>query len=486
MNRKIMIALCGILALSACNKQLDDLRPHNVITEKAQFSTPDGFAQAALALYPMVTIGAGMENNAFGYGGTAMFLPEALGNNIHSLDLGPNMNSDAFDYINSADKDHSWTYNFWRASYFAILHANKLLDNVAKDEQNPTILQAKAEALFIRAFVYFNLVRLYGKPYYQDAANSPAVMLITTANNSSDFKPARASVKAVYDQIVNDLQTAMPLFSQEKTSSYGSKIAAAALLSRAYLYMGGTFQQPDVPSNQKAVDAATAVISSNKFALLQDNAYRQYYNGNNKSNKEDIFAGNMDYGNSSISKLYAFPSRSGYTGGYYRPSSALLSLIAAQDLRSSHYIKNITPGLDQDTIASVKYMYQYTSLFSKSPFRYVRLAEVYLNRAEANVKLGKNDAALTDLNTIRTRAGLPEVTLSGEALFNEILLQRRIELAFEGHNAFDYFRNGLPMIRNYASVGSGTMTIAATSPKILLRIPQEEITLNPNLTQNPQ
>ncbi|HEY9257176.1 RagB/SusD family nutrient uptake outer membrane protein [Chitinophaga sp.] len=486
MNRKILLAVISTFILSACNKQLDELRPHNVTNEAAQFSTPDGFSQAAIGLYPMITLGIGMESNAFGYGGIAMFLPEALGNNIHSLDLGPNMNSDAFNYINSADKDHSWTYNFWRASYFAILHANKLLDNVAKDEQNPVIIQAKAEALFIRAFVYFNLVRLYGKPYYQDAANSPAVMLITTAANGSDFKPARATVKAVYDQIISDLETAMPLFNQEKSSSYAGKMAAAALLSRVYLYMGGTFQQPEVTSNQKAVDNATAVISSNKFALSKDNDYRQYYNSNNKSNKEDIFAGNMDYGNSSISQLYAFPTQSGYTGGYYRPSSALLSLVSATDLRSAHYKVNVTPGLTKDTIASVKYMFGYAAIFSRSPFRYVRLAEVYLNRAEANVKLGKNDAALTDLNIIRTRAGLPEVTLSGQALFNEILLQRRIELAFEGHNAFDYFRNGLPMIRDYASVGSGAITITATSPKILLRIPQEEITLNPNLTQNPQ
>lgn len=485
MNRKILLAIISIFALSACNKQLDELRPHNVTTEEAQFSTPDGFTQAALGLYPMLTRGVGMENDAFGYGGVAMFLPDALGNNIHSLDLGPNKNSDVFNYINSADKDHSWTYNLWRASYFAILHANKLLDNVAKDEQNSSILQAKAEALFVRAFVYFNLVRFYGKPYYQDAANSPAVMLITTAANSNDFKPARATVKAVYDQIVSDLETAMPLFNQEQSSSYASKSAAIALLSRAYLYMGGTFQQPDATANQKAVDYATQVISSNRFALLQDNAYRQYYNSNNKSNKEDIFAGNMDFGNSSISQLYAFPPQSGYTGGYYRPSSALLSLVSATDLRSSHYKVNITPGLDKDTIASAKYMYLYTAIFSKAPFRYIRLAEVYLNRAEAYVKLGNNNAALSDLNTMRTRAGLPAVDLSGQALFNEILLQRRIELAFEGHNAFDYFRNGLPMVRNYASVGSGPITIEASNPKILLRIPQEEITLNPNLTQNP-
>lgn len=485
MNRKILIAFCSIFALSACNKQLDDLRPHNVTTEQLQFSTPAGFTQATLTLYQMITTGVGMENDAFGYGGITMFLPDALGNNIHALDLELNKNSDAFNYTNSSDKNNSWTYNLWRASYFAILHTNKLLDHVAKDEKDPIILQAKAEALFVRAFVYFNLVRFYGKPYYQDAANSPGVMLITTANNAPDYKPARASVKAVYDQIINDLETAMPLFTQDKSSSYASKMGAAALLSRVYLYMGGTFQQPTAAFNQKVVDNATGIINSNQFTLSQSAAYRSYYNSNNKNNKEDIFAGNMDYGNSSLAKLYAFPSRIGYDGGYYRPSVPLLALVSSTDLRSSHYVVNITPGITTDTIATVKYMLGYTSLFSKSPFRYLRLAEVYLNRAEANAKLGNKDAALTDLNIIRNRAGLPSVDLSGEALFNEILLQRRIELAFEGHNSFDYFRNGLPMVRNYASIGSGAMTIPATSPKILLRVPQEEITLNPNLTQNP-
>lgn len=486
MKRIIIIAAASLITLSACNKQLDELRPHNVTNEADQFSTPEGFTQAALGLYPMITTGAAMENSYFGYGDVTMFLSEAHGNNIHSLDLGPNQYTDAFNYINSPDKDHSWTYYFWRGSYFTILHANKLLDNLKKDEQRPAILQAKAEALFVRAFVYFNLVRFYAKPYYQNAAASPGVMLITTAANSIDYKPARASAKAVYEQVIADLDAAISLFNQEKSNSFAGKLAAAALLSRVYLYMGGTFQQPDAAFNQKVVSYADQVINSNKYTLLQNDAYRAYYNSSNVANKEDIFAGNMDFGNSSISQQYAYPPQINYTGGYYRPSSDLLSRIAKTDLRSSHYKVNVTPGFPNDSIATVKYMYLYNAIYSKSPFRYIRLAEVYLNRAEANAKLGKRDAALADLNIIRNRAGLASVDLSGQALFDEILLQRRIELAFEGHSGFDYFRNGLPMVRDYSSASSGTMTIPATSPKILLRIPQEEIILNPNLTQNEQ
>jgi starch-binding outer membrane protein, SusD/RagB family len=228
------------------------------------------------------------------------------------------------------------------------------------------------------------------------------------------------------------------------------------------------------------------VINSNKYVLLQNDAYRAYYNSSNVANREDIFAGNTDFGSTSISQQYAYPPQINYTGGYYRPSSDLLSRIAKTDLRSSHYKVNVTPGFPDDSIATVKYMYLYNAIYSKSPFRYIRLAEVYLNRAEANAKLGKRDAALADLNIIRNRAGLAAVDLSGQALFDEILLQRRIELAFEGHSGFDYFRNGLPMVRDYSSASSGAMTIPATSPKILFRIPQEEIILNPNLTQNEQ
>jgi hypothetical protein len=109
----------------------------------------------------------------------------------------------------------------------------------------------------------------------------------------------------------------------------------------------------------------------------------------------------------------------------------------------------------------------------------IRSSELYLIRAEANARGGLDEAkAREDVNKIRVRAGLTEVdaTLSGTALVNEILLQRRIELAFEGQRWFDLKRLGRDVVK--------TTTIAYTDARILAPIPNSEILVNPNLVQN--
>lgn len=481
----ILLPLTILLIAGACNRQLDELRPHNVIYEDQQFATAEGFTKAVWGAYAAVSGSA--VASSFNYNDMQLFLSEAHGNNIRALDAQVNKNTDAFNYLNSAGKDLSYTYEYWRGSYNITLLLNKILANVQEGETNALILQAKGEALFLRAYVYFNMVRLYGRPYYQDAAQSPGVMLITTDNNGLGFAPPRATVKEVYDQVIKDLQDAIPLMTLPKTNSFAGKYAAYALLSRVYLYMGGTFAQPDATANQKARQYADSVILNGGYQLLQNADYTAYYNSGSTGNREDIFAVNTDYKNGLISNLYAMPSQINYSGGLYRPSPDLLGLLREDDLRRKFYVKNVTPGNPDDSLACVKYMLGYVSLYSPSPGRYLRLAEIYLNRAEAAVKSGDNGPALADLNRIRSRAGIGDTTgITGQALFDEILKQRRLELAFEGHAGYDYFRNGLPMVRNYASNSSGPMTIAANDPKVLLRIPEDEITGNGNLTQNEQ
>jgi len=126
---------------------------------------------------------------------------------------------------------------------------------------------------------------------------------------------------------------------------------------------------------------------------------------------------------------------------------------------------------------------------------YLRLAEMYLNRAEANAKLGNLQEAIDDVNVIRSRAGL-----SGSALYtlndlhglnsvlDVVLQERNLELSFEGQRAFDLFRNNFPMIRDYPGY-HGTdhihQTISSTDNSVIYFIPEYEINNNPNLTQNP-
>ncbi|MGE7774899.1 RagB/SusD family nutrient uptake outer membrane protein [Chitinophaga sp. NPDC101104] len=474
-----------LLTGSACNKQLDKLRPHNVTYEDQQFSSAEGFRKATLGAYSAVA-GAAVQSS-FNFNDQQLFLSEAHGNDIRALDAAVNRYTNAFGYLNSAEKDLSLTYEYWRGAYNASLLINKIIAHVKPGEANPAILQAKGEALFLRAYIYFNLVRLYGKPYYQNGGNNPGVMLITTDDNGAGFAPPRATVKAVYDQVIADLTEALPLLKTNAGNSYASRYAAFAFLSRVYLYMTGPFASANADAAKKARQYADSVILNGGYSLRQGADFAAYYNTDAPGNPEDIFAVNAQYNQGLISNLFAMPSQINYSGGLYRPSPDLLSIIQPHDLRRQFFKRNVTPGYTEDTLATVKYSLNYVSLYSVSPNRYLRLAEMYLNRAEAAVKGGDNAGALADLNVIRRRAGLGDTSnIAGQPLFNEILKQRRIELMFEGHSSYDCFRNGLPMVRTYASGSSGALTVQATDPKVLMRIPADEIVGNPNLTQNEQ
>jgi hypothetical protein len=123
---------------------------------------------------------------------------------------------------------------------------------------------------------------------------------------------------------------------------------------------------------------------------------------------------------------------------------------------------------------------------SYAPTAYLRLGEIYLNRAEANLKNGNSSACLADLNVIRVRAGLqPLAGLSGQALEDSMVSERRKELCYEGDASFDYYRNGLPMTRPAGDFQGTDFTIQPTDNKVVLPIPASEILTNPKLVQNP-
>jgi len=484
-GRLILLAILASLMVS-CGKQLDQLRPHNVIFEDAQFDSSEGYTKAVSGIYSLIALGS-ETGNSLGFTDMQIFFSEAKGNTIKALDAQINRNTDVFDYQNSASRDRSWSYFYWRSAYNALLHINKVIGRVEQGETDPVILQAKAECLFLRAYVYFNLIRLYGKPYYQDPASSLGVMLVLSDQVSPNFKPARATVEEVYQQIVIDLESCLPLFTQSKSSSFASKYAAEALLSRVELYRGGTFSAPDQQANAKAFEHAERVIREGGFRLLENELYSGYYDADNRANTEDIFAINGEFTNGYIAGLFKMPPNPSYSGGLYRPSPFLLSLMSQDDRRRAFYVENLTPGYPDDVLAVNKYNIGYVTLYSRSPYRALRLTEMYLNKAEALVKLKRDSEALQTVNVIRQRAGLmPLSGINGETLFMEILKQRKIELAFEGHASYDEFRNGLPMVRNYASGSSGVMTVQPTDPGILMQLPAEEIADNSNLTQNPK
>lgn len=488
---KAVAALAILVVPAACNKQLDSLAPHDVLFEDQEFSTAAGFTKTTIANYNSITV-SGYDYNWFN-------LSEFRGNNVKTIDLTSSssltaaQDIDAFNFTNSSSKDFGRSYAFWIAAYKSMLGINIVLKHVDPSETDPEILEAKAENLFLRAVIYFNLVRLYGRPYYQSPSTNLGMPLILVPIASIGDKPVRATVEDTYRQIITDLADAAKTFTTKKVNSYASKYAAFAMLSRVYLYMSGTFAQPNTSFAQLASQYADSVILNGGYTLLQGTAYKTYYSSSNQLNTETIWAVNHDVGSTSIPiNLYQptgpYAGSNSYSTGQIKPSPDLLSLLTAGDLRKNFYTTDKYPGNNVDTLSCNKYMYKYISVYtSNAPIHYLRLAETYLNRAEAKLKLGDNAGALADVNIIRIRAGLSAVSgLSGQTLFDEIMKQRRLELAFEGHNSYDYFRNGLPMVRSYTSYNSGPMTVNPTDGKVVLRIADDILAENGNIKQNDQ
>ncbi len=404
---------------------------------------------------------------------------------------------------------------FWQQAYYSIYAANNIIVNV-KDGRSSATDQLKGENLFLRALVHFDLVRLYSKPYTQDSLGQLGIVI----RDSTYFQdsPKRSTVKQTYNFILQDLIHAARLMTQVKTGSYATKAAAYALLSRVNLYMN---------RNNQAIAYADSVINAGQYQLLTGTTYGQYFTLNPDMNKETIFAihrtekQDLGAGQYELGDLY-----NTLNGGYgeMHPSNYYLSLINQhpEDLR----LNFINPEYALDSTGSkiaLKPGTADTSLIeSKAGFAYhmninghnwpqiditkysnqegfatlaspviLRLAEMYLNRAEANAKLGNLQAAIDDVNLIRTRAGLSGNSLytlgdlKGHTTVLQVVLEeRRLELAWEGQRKFDLYRNNLPMDRTYPGSQQRIM-IMPDNPFILIPVPLGEISLNHNLVQNP-
>lgn len=490
---QLILLLISTFLSTSCNKQLDALAPHNVNFEAQQFSSPNGFTKATIANYNMI--------GASAYEAVWFNISEFRSNNVKVIDVTNTRvnidltNTDAFKFTNSELKDFGISNGFWFASYRALLGVNMVLKNVRSDENRPIVLQAKAENLFLRAFINFNLVRVYGRPYYQNSNTNLGIPLINQPLDLDAVPPKRASVEETYQHIINDLKTSISAFRTKGVNSFASKYAAFALLSRVYLYMSGTYAAPNAEYARLSVQSADSVINNGGYQLLQSTAYTNYYKSSNQANTETIWAINHEAFTTTLPALLVQPRGTSvglYATGQVKPSPDLLSHIATTDLRSQFYFTDLYAGNTTDRLSTGKYDFGYFNgvngvYYSRAPLHHLRLAEVYLNRSEARLKNGNSQGALEDLNTIHNRAGLSPLTnLQGQQLMDAILLERRIELAFEGHASYDSFRNGLPMVRNYSSFNSPPMTIEPTSPKVVMRISLDVLVENPNIVQNVQ
>lgn len=495
----IFLSLILVILFSACELSLS---PHDGMTKEKLAEYPEGAFYATNGNYAMmkdILEYKGVEDLRNTYVRHYYQLAEFPGDNICLSGSTTDHLFYAATYRHFATMMNT-TY-FWFSGYKIINGACQIIESV--DEGSSIDMdQLIGENYFLRAMAHFDMVRMFAKPYSQGTSN-PGIIVRTS---SSEQGGARNTVGEVYTQIIADLEKGAELMNSSRGAGFASKEAAWALLSRVYLYM---------EENDKAIEFATKVIDSNVFQLELGDSYPNYFKNALNSSETILCTEHTlqdDKVSGSISSMYL--SDQGLGWGEIYASLPLRNLLNKypEDIRHS-FIKPeyktdadgniVTDAQDKPVVAErngypkyymTKFSYQDDVVTLSSPV-YLRLAEMYLNRAEAYAKTGNESAALDDVNTIRERAGL-----SGEALyssgnlhgissvFDVVLLERRLEFFTEGQRTFDVYRNNLVMDRSYPGVhlaeGETTQLIDPTDPRIIYYIPADEMLANPDMTQN--
>ena len=201
--------------------------------------------------------------------------------------------TDAFyEFISySRTPDNYRLQNFWDYGYKAVAQASNIIDMI-EEGQSAEIDNKLGECYYIRGMMYFYLCRAFGRPYYQAPDKNLGVPIVNGTPDDMDNLqlPDRSTVAETYQQAISDLQKAEQLLTIEQDDpAYASKEAAQAMLSRVYLYMSGTYDNPNTEYAQQAVDYATKVINSGKYQLLSRDEFMVYNTIAPENNNESIF-----------------------------------------------------------------------------------------------------------------------------------------------------------------------------------------------------
>jgi hypothetical protein len=491
----LSLALTGSLLVSSCDSLLQ-VDPRQSIDADGALTTPDAMNAALNSVYSKL-------RSARLYGRDLLALSDAL------ADVGlTTSNSGRLIGENTNQPGSHFQSGFWQNSYYAINEANLILDGISKVEgaSAAQIARWEGEAKFLRGLYYFDLVKVYS--YMPTAIYEPGVIgqggipVVTEGVISSGValsrQTPRSTIDEVYAQIYKDLEDAKRLLGTGRGVQYGSGAAASALLSRVALYRGDW---------AKVVAESTTALASSVGTVLSGSAYVNGWRApvNPESMFEVRFAlaeesiGVNESLQSTYTALLNLTNKNSQGGwGDFIPNASVRALFGLSALQIG------TPATDNNnwdvnrnadvrallfttgnTVRGAGRQIELTKFMSKSGFAYadnvpvIRKSEMHLNRAEANYQLKNESAALTELNAFKALRGLPAVTLSGNALLEEILLERLKEFIGEGHRFFDLKRYGRGIVKT-----TPVVNLAFDDFKILPPIPQREVDGNPNLKQN--
>ncbi|OKS88742.1 RagB/SusD family nutrient uptake outer membrane protein [Mucilaginibacter polytrichastri] len=362
----------------------------------------------------------------------------------------------------------------WLSDYQQIEYANVVLDGLNKlssaENLSLTAKLIKGEALFFRAYGFYQLSQIYCRPYEKASAGSdPGIPLRVTSDVTR--KVDRGTVQQCYDQMTNDLKLAVSLL--PSTSLYKTRPnsnAANALLAKIYLSMG------DYVNAYSFADAAlktdNTLLNFNSLKITSSDPFPSFAKGN-----PEIIFYEYCYGlsvvflNSTVTGRVAPDFYNSYVDGDLR--------------KTAFYVQDGATGL-----------FKAKGSFSAKGGNFCGIAngEIYLIRAESAIRNGDLQSATSDLNTLlqnrlTTASYIPYSNNDPKALLSKILLERRKELAYTGNMRWEDLRRlnqdpqfAVTIKRTYQGTN---YTLQPNDKRYVLPLPQDELTLE-NLTQNPR
>lgn len=451
----LSLAIASTIFLNSCSKKLD-LKPQTSVDADVAKSDP---ALLLIGAYSLMGSG-GITNSQEGalYGTDVLLAADLLASEDYMTWRGT-FNS----YNEISNKTISVTntsiIRMWRKAYSAINLSNVLLESAGKLSATDAQYYA-AQAKFVRGCMYFELLKFYG-----EASTNRGVPIITSATNDyeSITFPSRNSISETYTQIISDLTEAYNNLGDDH-GDYANKYTAAAMLARMYLYKG---------EYDKALSFSNEVITSEKYSLPSspDKSF------NTSGASDHIFAisqttqNNTGTTNDGLTTFYGcdqtIPGSAGR--GDVNIDSTFIKLYEETDIRRSQLVYE--GSCNKASVTSSKWKNPYTNI------PVIRLAEMYLTRAECNLRLSSTTGAepLADINLLREKAG---ASVYADIDLDKILLERQLELAFEGHRIHDFKR-----LKTLFTLVDNS-TIDYSGDEFVFPIPLSEINVNKNITQN--
>ncbi|OZI05761.1 RagB/SusD family nutrient uptake outer membrane protein [Siphonobacter sp. BAB-5385] len=437
------LILVSILFLTSCQSFLD-VKPKESISDAVTITDKTSAETAVRGVYSALASGNyyGTNFQAIGY---------LSGDNVEWT----GSQSIVQEFINhKVNADNGMISGVWIAIYQTINRANNVLAKV-NDVADPALTTALknqylGEAYFVRALAYFDLARVWG-----------GVPLITkpTVTPADNRGIARSSTAETYAQVLKDLDAAESLLPATTDRYRATQKTVWALKARYYLYQKDWVKAEEYAS--KLIGDAT------NYSLIKP--YRTFFADNARGTQESIFE--IFYNGTTEINAHRGQWQPQTNGGtrQWAPNTALVTLLNDASVGGNRSV----------LVAKDNQNRWYGNLYYRNPGSdpsYVlRIAEQYLIRSEARTQQNKLTAALSDLNAVRDRAGLPAVTAAtSEAVLLAIENERRVEFALEPHRWFDLVRTG-----------RAATVLGVTDPKrYVLPLPVDQLLVDKALVQN--